>query len=275
MKVIFSYINNYYKKNPYGDDFATKDKYDLQLAAVSNFYAKKFGFETIFFGNDESLNKYQNIKYSDFKLISLPIMDDLPEWFWVKSKLASLYLMNEPCIHVDMDLFIKNFIHKDLLSKDIICLHEQNFSNKVNKITESFLFVDPPSQCSNIPFQTYNCGILGGNDMETIKKSIDILFKHLILNKKNFNIYNTLIGQANYSKDHDATFLFEQVWLFQIFKSFGKEITNILHNINNWEIFHKNEMTHRGITHLLQDSKNLYKYKQQVTNTINKYNIKY
>ena len=221
MKIIFSHI-----KYPFSNS-----KSWTQLSALSNYHAKQLGFETIFFGDEASLKEFKNVEYNHFEIISNKEIEQFPGCLWSMGKLIALKKVKEPCIHLDLDVFLKDCFDKEKLNKDIICLNDEIFKNK-NMIELQSIFKDrKPIQASGEETISYNCGIMGGNDYTTMHNSIDIVFNYVI---KNYDFIDSINSEFSKEEVHKNIFcptvLVEQIWLFQILKGFfKKEISKVIH----------------------------------------------
>jgi len=252
MKILYSYVVN--KNAPY--------QCSLQLAALSNFLAQHNGFETEFWGDEESLYLFKNIKYNHFKKLDTNKLSKLPPSLWSMSKLLAIRNTYEPFLHFDCDILLFKYLSKYYQEKDILCLNNENFFDQQYAELQNIYGIKP-KQSENQIIRSYNCGILGGKDYETFHKSIDIIFKYIEDNYTYMeNIANT------YSRKVFSLFfppvLVEQIWLFQIIKSFNKDINEIgmpyfkfPDNIFNTKINY-NDFIHYGLIHLMNDKKNLY-----------------
>ncbi len=242
MKIIFSNIKSF-------DRGSVPDNlYYLEMAALSNYFVKSNGFETIFFGDEDSLKEFKNIEYDHFQLINKKEIDIFPKCMWSMGKLVALTKVNEPVLHVDMDLFFNKLDHT-LINKDIICLHSEMFIKDMPILQE--LFEIRPRQAEGFDVVSYNCGIIGGKDYITINKSINILFNFINDNYDYINkIYNQYKNIEKYGSIFFPAVLAEQIWLFQIFKYFNKEIScyvNINKNhdwIKTYDCLFKNNIIH-------------------------------
>lgn len=260
MKAIFSHINN-----PFAE---FKSIEYIKITALSNFFARKQGFETIFYGNDESIKNFKNINFDYIQEFQDKSYNNLPKCFWSASKLIALSLMNEPCIHIDNDLFLTKPISEDFLKNDIVCFHDELFVNKwVNSLQN--LFKIHPEQCLGSQPISYNCGIIGGKDISTIHNSIAILMNFIEINAK--NIDDLYLKYKNYPMHISPSVLIEQVWLFQIFKYFKKDITSLV-KINNWKESFQKMTKENGYIHLMKEKLN---HDHVINDFLNKHKIKY
>jgi hypothetical protein len=261
MKVIFSYINNSYAKHP---------PY-LECSAIANFYAQQQGFETIFYGDEISLKSHSGIKYNHTCRLPTEQIKNFPKCFWSAGKLIALSCMNEPCIHVDSDFFITKPINNDFLKNDIVCFHEEIFINNPYFKDPGYkklktVFGIQPKECDNIQGFSYNCGIIGGSDIITIKRGIEIISN--FISEHSVHIDN--IHSKNYYLF--TSVLIEQIWLFQIYKYFGKKI-NALIDANLPDFKRGKVEKDTGYFHLMGSRK--YRLRDHICNFVEKNNISF
>lgn len=243
MKVVFSHTYNSYAT------YNTKEY--LEFTALSNYFAQKQGFETIFFGDDNSIKDFKKIKFNFTEKFSPEIFNkSFPKCFWASGKLIASRMMSEPFIHVDNDLFITKPLPNKFLNSDLLCLHDEIFANVYFEQLQA-LFIIKPEMSNSFPTISYNCGIFGGQDFKTIHKSIDILFEFITNNSQYIDlIHNKYIRREEYKKILHTPVLIEQIWLFQIFKYFKKNITTLFH-IENFGESLENKMRKSGCLHLM------------------------
>lgn len=255
VKAIFSQLNHNEYKN---------QEFDYKIyAALANFFAKKQGFETVFFGDEKSLKDFQNIEFNNTYRISSELSENFPKTFWSVGKLIALSLMNEPCIHIDNDLFLTRPIAYNFLQNDIYCFHDEAFVKSHEK-NEKFL-TKRPHQTLNYPVISYNCGIIGGQDINTIKNSINIIFDFISNSSHDLN--------SPKLSSNNVSVIIEQIWLFQIIKSFNKEIKTLI-ELKNWGNDVKLMRKKTGYIHLM-DKKEDNNLKIEIERTLIKNNIKY
>ncbi len=265
MKVIFSHLK--YPCSP--------SQSSPQLAALSNYCAKKIGFETILFADEDSLKRFKTIEYTHHELITECEKNKFPKCLWNTGKLIALKKVKEPVIHLDMDIFLKKHFKKNKLNNDIICLHDEIFKQHLI-IRLQKLFKDyRPKKTIGMDIISYNCGIIGGNDYETLHKSIDVIFDYLV---ENFDFIEKI--NKKYSKNIRFNNIFyppvlvEQVWLFQILKNvFNKKIITLVDSPINWQDVH-NKLRNEHIVHLMS-GKNLTHCTNIINNEVDKLNLKY
>ena len=230
----------------------------LEMAAVANYWCKKHGFKTTFFGDETSLSLYKNIEYDNFKLIPESFIKSNTKYFWSIGKLYAIRQTNNPFLHIDSDLFLTKPLPENYLKQDTVCFHNEKFVQNHIDILQ-YLFKIKPKESENKSNVSYNCGIMGGQDYQSWHKAIDILISFVDQNRETIDfISKKYTNDPKYAHLFYPPVLFEQIWLFQILKSFGKQISELL-IINNWvESF--NEVTKKsGYIHLMSH-KWLYQY---------------
>lgn len=239
MKAIFSHLDvNKYR--------CKESNYNM-LTAYANFWAKKQGFETVFFGDERTLKNFKEIEFDDTCKISSELYKELPKNFWSASKLISLSLMNEPCIHIDNDLFLTEKIPSNFLQNDIYCYHHEafvNFNHLQNNVK-----IRPP-ETIGYPTISYNCGIMGGQDINTIKNSVNIVLDFVSTNS---NYLESVTANGIEIHSNNISVLIEQIWLYQIIKYFNKTIAPLI-EVSDWKDWQSKSLQ-SGYIHLMKNKK--------------------
>lgn len=250
MKIIFSHVKYSFSLS----------KSWVKLGAVSNYFAKQHGFETILFGDEESLNDFKNVEYDHFEKISNNEINQFPECLWSMGKLIALKKVKEPCIHLDMDIFLRECFDKNKLNKDILCLHDEIFQNNNMKKLQSIFRNYKPKEAEGQETISYNCGIMGGSDYISMHNSIDIIFDYVI---KNYEFIDAINNKYSKKEIYKHVFyppvLVEQIWLFQILKRhFGKEISKVVKETpSGWPDI-SNLLVQNCVVHLMQNKKEIH-----------------
>jgi hypothetical protein len=198
MKVIFSYV-----------DFSLKEKNHskiLKMAAVSNFLAQKHGYETILFVDKKSRLYFENIQYNNIFCLEEQITENIPKSIWSLGKLLAMSQMKEPFIHIDFDILLLRQLKDDLIKKEFLCLHGEEWLLFNTKI-----LVDIYKNLNTYIAKpiSLNCAIVGGNnfELEDINEKLpqkdkcwmlpvifeQILFTNLIFNNLKINYKDNLI----------------------------------------------------------------------------------
>lgn len=195
-----------------------------EMGEISNFLSQKHGFETIFVGDKKSIDLYKNVPFNKVMEFDDRI-NQVPRCMWSAGKLIALSMMDEPVIHVDFDMFFLNAPSREKLEKDIVCFHtERIWDEKWARLYEVYKKVAPIDTLKIQPI-SYNSGIIGGKDINFIKKSINNLIEHIILNKSEIEtIYEQTKAIKGLKFFHIPAVLLEQIWLYQLFTYHNKKI---------------------------------------------------
>lgn len=268
MQIIYSHVTNRNRSNDI--------KQHVELYALSNFLVKKHhpNFHTTFYGDEESLKLFGNINFDHFELISNDKLKYIPKELWTLGKLCSMLQVNEPFLHIDGDMLLFKPLQNNFLNKDIICFHDESFFNHAIDNMQNVLGLQP-KHCQGITRVSYNCGIFGGMDFQSIQKAIHVILEFTIENSS-YIVRKITEYKQNFTKVpyyyFDISILIEQVWLFQILKNFNKIIYPIV-NIKNWYESYDKMMQETGYVHLLSDRK--VAYHDRIKNIVKQLNIKY
>jgi len=263
MKALFSHTENLFS------DYRTDDY--VQITALANYFAQKQGFETIFCGDEKALKIFKKINFNDTYQLPVKTLKDFPKCFWSASKLLSLQSINEPCIHIDNDLFLTKPVSKTFLQNDIYCFHDEHFATE-SSLKMQDLFKIRPKETLGHEIISYNCGIMGGQDIETIKKGINIIFDFISDNANFIDSVNlTYSNNEKYKNFFYTPVLIEQIWLFQIYKNFEKKITPLIFP-KNWGDSFTEEVHKTGYIHLMKQKLFFKNYCERI---LIKNNIKY
>lgn len=263
MRALFSHIDNPFSEHP-------TDEY-VEMTALANYFAQKQGFQTIFWGDEKALKNFKKIQFNETYRLPTRILKDFPKCFWAAGKLLTLSLMNEPCIHIDNDLFLTKPISEDFLKNDIYCFHDEHFAMEgLAKMQD--LFKIRPKETIGKQVISYNCGIMGGQDIRTIRNSIDIIFNFISDNANYIDLVNLTYNDVpEYDYFFYTPVLIEQMWLFQVYKFFGKKISPLLY-IENWAKSFESVTRQSGYVHLMQQKKF---FKNHIKDVLFQKNIKH
>lgn len=268
MKIVFSYITDK-KNNAYNEHY-------LELAALANYLVKLHypQIETIFYGDDVTLQSHKNINYNHFEKVSLEQIKKYPNFLWSLGKLVSVYNLNEPFLHLDLDLLLFRPLKKEIFEKDIVCFHTEPFSTHLMQQMQEIVNIRP-EETNPYSLMSHNCAIFGGIDYLTIKKSINLLLNFIENNCENLNAsYIKYQKRPNNEKIEyfDLSILAEQVWLFQYFQHFNKEIYKIV-KVDDLVNSYQQMMKETGYVHLISWGKLFHKNK--IKEIVNRLDIKY
>jgi hypothetical protein len=241
-------------------------KSSLKMAELSNFFSQKHGFETIFVGDKKSIEMYKNVPFNKVMEFDDRI-NQVPKCMWSAGKLIALSMMSDPVIHVDADLFFITPPIKEKLGQEIICFHSESYETLhwfqyYNIYKKENIY---PLKTEGIIPISYNSALIGGQNIDLIKKHIDELIDFVIENKvkieKIFEKNTKKIENREGVHDAFAAVLLEQIWLYQTYRNEKKEICCYL-DVKNLEDINK-ESEIKGIKHFWGNKNSKY-----VENTI-------
>jgi hypothetical protein len=243
-------------------------KSSLKMAELSNFFSQKHGFETIFVGDKKSIEAHKEIPFNKIMEFDDRI-NQVPKCMWSAGKLIALSMMSDPVIHVDADLFFITPPIKEKLGQEIICFHSESYETLhwfqyYNIYKKENIY---PLKTEGIIPISYNSALIGGQNIDLIKKHIDELIDFVIENKvkieKIFEKNTKKIENREGVHDAFAAVLLEQIWLYQTYRNEKKEICCYLDDVKNLEDIDK-ESEIKGIKHFWGKKNSKY-----VENTIN------
>lgn len=171
-------------KNPYQNKRFSR--LDLILWSLSSAYAKKhFGSVTLYTDAEGAIlfNKFRSVLSFDEVIVCL---DDLNDRcysdinIWSLGKLYVYSKMEEPFIHIDYDLFLRNIPESNFLSAPVFSLHPefyhvgwggQEMFYPKDKLLFAFLYLPDSWKEALVKDEhyPYNMGIFGGDDLDRIK----------------------------------------------------------------------------------------------------------
>jgi len=268
MKIIFSQWSDTTAKHL----SHRKKSFLLQMAAISNFLIKRSNFETVFWGDYESLKDFSNIEYDFFEELPLKELKKLPKCMWSLGKLLAINQMNEPCIHVDFDMFFFNNLEYESINKNIICLHDEPYFDHLMGMLQNSFGIQP-QKCKGFNLRSYNCGIIGGSNISFLKKCISEITEYVYNNRQYINYISNTVLRAS-KGNLVPPCLVEQVWLFQLFKYYNQNIDIMFQGYN---CFYNSRLSlyDKGACHLQSLKSNSVEIPNSIDNFIKLYNIKY
>jgi hypothetical protein len=225
MKIVFSALN-----------IEPKD-YNIiaSMAKISNFLVQSHGYETVFFCENKLYKIFKDIPYNNVQFFEDRIIKEIPKTYWSLGKLLALGSMNEASLHIDMDLFIFKKFDESIINNEIVCYHPEQWNHYLVECLYDF-FIKPEKTIGITP-RSYNSAIIGGTNFRLIKDCIDEIFKYFF---DNIEELTKLARQNEKFKNQYShvdggfipTMLIEQVWLYQLFKFYNKEITCYIKDSN-------------------------------------------
>lgn len=251
MKIIFSHWS---KANPEHEGLFK------ELAAVSNYFAKQHGYETVLYTDGAGQLLLNNIEYDNIVRMPESILNKFPKTGWSLGKLLATSMINEPFLHLDFDLFLFKPIEKDLFNKPAVFFHDEIWMDEVlaNSI---FVLKKKPELLKDITnYRSYNCAIFGGTNYEAFKESAkyicDFAIQHSDFLEKMSLQQRDLQRKKMVKNFIYLAMLLEQLWMPQILSKKGVNIETILYNKEMDKFINKNYAKDIDVTNFLKQEKN-------------------
>jgi len=242
----------------------------LELAKISNFLIQAKGFETVLFADKGSIEHFKSVPYNEIHEIKDYEMENIPKSLWSMSKLVSMSKMNEPFLHVDFDLFLFKF-DELCLKKNIVCLHSESYFDKNIKILQKIVGIQPEKTLNSIA-RSYNCGIIGGQNFEFLKKASNEILEYVRENKSHIEeVYSNNLNNKDITIQIMPV-LVEQVWMFQLFKFYNEIFYTYLDSDSPSTHKFQNECYIKGFIHF-QKGKKVKNCEYTINQFINYFNI--
>ncbi|MEJ8768271.1 DUF6734 family protein [Prevotella sp. HCN-7019] len=187
-------------------------------------------------------NKYDNVKLYTDSLCAKVFIDKLQLPYnevivcydnldchtdhWAYPKILTYSKQESPFIHVDGDLFLPQGFPLHFEKATLIAQNKEKGTSYYKNMMMSILQMNPklPSylidELKKESIGSYNAGILGGNDIEFIKKYTDEALK--IIYDNNLNSHLCLKNSINYN------ILFEQILFYVLTKKASKNVETII-----------------------------------------------
>ena len=243
MKFYMSYWCNKNTKNI--------SEYLIDIHRLSVFLVKKHYKECHLITDSLSKPYFEDVGFTSITT-ELDALNDIESNNWALGKLYSYKFLSEkgvPFCHIDYDVFLWNKLPDKIFESEIFA---QNIEKKVydtyafdifKKHHKSKNFITSIPKREEDPI-AYNVGIMGGNNLEFIKKYAEtgIGFS---LDKNNiecYSIMNTLQSQA-------IPCISEQYCLAVCSEKYNVPVTCLLKSIKEQDL--EKEASHMGYTHLI------------------------
>ena len=235
MIVVQSYFNNKFSQ--------TKrfEKHIYAQAKLSVQLLKKHGYNVVLFTDDPLLE--QITYYDEIKHINIQ-EHNMPQNFWSSGKLIACSLLNEPYIHIDIDLFLIENVIADYINHNFFCLHNEPYVTYFEKIIDSIPdFIVDRLLLDKQNLQCNNMSIFGGQSSlinSLINKVLDTA-------KNNYIDINQILLPLPQSNWKNAVF-YEQVLLTNSYLIKPNPIYNFCHDFNNNKVYE--QLRKIGVHHL-------------------------
>ena len=196
MKLLQSYFNN----NITPDDINYSGGY---LSAIVNWLSMAYSClllkrnnpdkQLFFYGNETIVRLFESmfqLPYDEYKVVECT--GEYADWFYCWPKIVTYQKQSEPFIHIDTDVFMWKPIPKRLLQASLVAQHRERDSNFYMEVYKQI-----GNDCIQLPqylegcndgkyINSYNAGLLGGNDIDFFKSYVDEILKFLDINKGKF-----------------------------------------------------------------------------------------
>jgi len=204
-----------------------------EMAAVSNFFAQKHGYETILYTDDLGENILYKVPYNNILRLPDHTLNKFPKTIWNMGKILTTSLVNEPFLHLDLDLFLYKPIKDEFLNKPAIFFHEEIWMDKLLFDT-SFIIKRHPKNINNNTYRSYNCAMFGGTDYqifnEVSKEVCDFVLENSQFLEKMNEQQIQLKKKGLVNNVLHLTSLVEQLWIPVLLKNKGIDISTILYD---------------------------------------------
>lgn len=183
-------------------------------------------------GCDILINKLK-LPYSSVNL-HLDCLKGYNERLWALGKLHAYSIQKEPFIHVDGDVYLwqsfGDVVENAGLTAQQLDLDIGHYSYALSEIKENSFYLPEfmwEDSLKHSRIRSSNAGVIGGNDIEFIKKYCSIAFDII---EKNMSKYNLTFKGSSYA------IIYEQYLFSCLARKDNKEITYYLdYDINNTE----------------------------------------
>lgn len=232
MNLIQSYFNNNITK----EDINYSGGY---LSAIVNWLSMAYSClllkqnnpdkRLIFYGNEIIVHLFEdsfNLPYDEYRIVECT--GEYADWFYCWPKIVTYQQQNEPFIHIDTDVFMWKPMPHRLLQASLVAQHKERDSNFYMDVykqigADRVQLPEYLNACNDGKYiNSYNAGLLGGNDIDFFKKYLKEISIFLNANRNRF-------------LQSDRRFLYNVVfeqWLFYgLTKKENKEVTTFYKDV--------------------------------------------
>ncbi len=252
MKVIFSYWSK-----------AKTDEHQSvfkELAAVSNYFAKQHGYETVLYADGPGEILLKDIEYDNIIRMPEYTLDKFPKTGWSLGKLFATSMMNEPFLHLDFDLFLFKPIEQKFLEKPAVFFHDEIWMDEILANSSFVIKRSPELLKNNKNYRSYNCAIFGGTDYKAFKEVAKYICDFAV---ENSDFLEKMSSQQRVLKRKNLVshfiylaMLLEQLWMPQLLKKRNIPIETILYNPEMDGFINKNYAENIDFTNLVSQERN-------------------
>ena len=180
-------IENVYMSN-WTDIRLTKAESDSDFWWLSNALAKKHYKNVHLVTDSIGAKALESLGWSSISVV----LDDIPDYqraFWSIGKLyACLEAVKagKPFVHIDHDVFLWNALPKKFSESGIISQSDESFMYYGYPMPEFFKeFPSKPVEMTARIDRAYNCGIMGGHDLQFWAHYLDTVLNRMVINESN------------------------------------------------------------------------------------------
>lgn len=146
--------------------------------------------QLFFYGNETIVHLFERLfklPYDEFRIIESK--GEYADWFYCWPKIITYQEQDEPFIHIDTDVFMWKSMPQRLLNSPLVAQHmerDSNFYMEVYKQIEEDGIRLPQflADCNDGKYiNSYNAGLLGGNDIEFLRDYLNEISNFLNENK--------------------------------------------------------------------------------------------
>jgi hypothetical protein len=210
---------------------------DMNMAKISLKLIKNHGYKTVIYLDEKNYDKFNDLDYDEKILIDQNKLENLPTSIWCLGKLLVFSEINEPFLHIDFDLFVKENNLEYFLKEKFVCFHEERWVD-INNVLKRLDYDNLISRFTNSPhflnkneIKSYNCAVIGGTAIKEIQESAKIVLDYARKNKDFLNEkMNKLLMVGN---DWMLPIFMEQMLFINICKNKLNSITCILDENKN------------------------------------------
>lgn len=147
--------------------------------------------QLIFYGNETIVRLFEKLfrlPYDEYRVVKCT--GEYANWFYCWPKIVTYQDQNEPFIHIDTDVFMWEPIPQRLLIAPLVAQHRERDSNFYMEVYKQIGIdcIQLPrylEECNDGKYiNSYNAGLLGGNDIDFFKSYLNEIVKFLDVNKK-------------------------------------------------------------------------------------------
>lgn len=207
-KIVYSFwitsLKTYWKKRRIGTSFDSFIKSSIDCLTLSLLYAKKNGFTCEMVTDVETYHLLKELPFDKISTELTVIRNS--EFSWVRGKIMTMLLQNEPFVHIHWDVLLKGSFVIDRIKKcteDVLVLRMYEGNEFLNRHTDLIDYTMSLDMCSHFVmdfhtpyYKAFDCSVVGFNNLKLRDKYVADFFKCLDVADKNYDIrISSLIEQ--------------------------------------------------------------------------------